>query len=181
MHDVIVIGAGPAGNMAALHLARAGKSVAVLDMREAIGDKLCTGIIGNECARLFPPKPEHIHSAARSVTIVSPSGVRRRIRRAKPHAYIVDRVAYVRSVADEARRQGADYTLGARVSDIRVGADDVQVTANRPNGAAPLRLQSRMAIVAAGFGTPLLRRAGVGAPPAECTDFRADARGRFAY
>ena len=59
--DVIVIGAGPCGNMAALELARRGVSVAVLDWRTRIGDKLCTGIIGKECAELFAPAAEHIH------------------------------------------------------------------------------------------------------------------------
>ena len=40
MHDVIVIGAGPAGNMAALRLADVGRDVVVLDWRSDVGDKL---------------------------------------------------------------------------------------------------------------------------------------------
>ena len=56
MYDVIIIGAGPCGNMAALELAERGISVAVLDRRTNIGDKLCTGIIGRECAELFPAR-----------------------------------------------------------------------------------------------------------------------------
>ena len=50
MHDVIVAGAGPAGNMAALRLAEAGRDVLVLDWRHNIGDKLCTGIIGGSAS-----------------------------------------------------------------------------------------------------------------------------------
>ena len=45
------MGAGPAGNMTALRLAELGHGVLVLDWRENLGDKLCTGIIGNECAQ----------------------------------------------------------------------------------------------------------------------------------
>ena len=51
MEDVIVIGAGPAGNNTALRLASLGYGVTVVDWRKRIGDKLCTGIVGAECAR----------------------------------------------------------------------------------------------------------------------------------
>ena len=112
MYDVIVIGAGPCGNMAALELAERGISVAVLDRRTNIGDKLCTGIIGRECAELFPAAPEHIHGEARSATIVSPGGRRYRIERKQTHAYIVNRVAYVNSVAERAQQAGTEYILG---------------------------------------------------------------------
>ena len=54
MYDVLIVGAGPAGNIAALELAGRGFSVAVLDYRERVGDKLCTGVIGVECAERFP-------------------------------------------------------------------------------------------------------------------------------
>ena len=48
MYDVIIVGAGPAGNITASKLASLGYRVAVLDQRHEIGDKLCTGIIGVE-------------------------------------------------------------------------------------------------------------------------------------
>ena len=40
LYDVIVIGAGPAGNFAAITMARKGLEVAVFDSREKIGNKL---------------------------------------------------------------------------------------------------------------------------------------------
>ena len=55
MHDVIIIGAGSAGNIAALRLSQMGHDVAVFDMRHDLGDKLCTGIIGRECFDRFKP------------------------------------------------------------------------------------------------------------------------------
>ena len=48
LQDVIVVGAGPAGNNAALSLASKGYGVTVMDSREIIGDKLCTGLVGEE-------------------------------------------------------------------------------------------------------------------------------------
>ena len=50
MDDVIVVGAGPAGNNTALLLAEQGYKVTVIDSRLEIGNKPCTGIIGQECA-----------------------------------------------------------------------------------------------------------------------------------
>ena len=46
--DVIVVGCGPAGAQAAKNISKNGKSVLVLDHREEIGNKLCTGIVGSE-------------------------------------------------------------------------------------------------------------------------------------
>ena len=159
MYDVIVIGAGPCGNMAALELAKRGISVAVLDWRANIGDKLCTGIIGRECAELFAPASEHIHGEARSATIVSPGGRRYRIERKETHAYIVNRVAYVNSVAERAQQAGAEYMLGTRVTDIRIADSHAEIRVRREDAERTYRC--RIVIVASGFGSPLLRMAGI--------------------
>ena len=160
MYDAIVIGAGPCGNMAAIQLASAGSSVAVLDWRANIGDKLCTGIIGKECADLFPPAPEHIHSKANSATIIAPSGKRYHIERPNTQAYIVNRVAYVNAVAERARQLGADYILNTRVSDIHITDSHAEITVGA--GEDKTTYTCRIVIIAAGFGSPLLRMVGLG-------------------
>ena len=142
--------------MAALKLAQRGVDVAVLDRRTKIGDKLCTGIIGRECVELVPPAPEHIHGEARSATIVSPMGRRYRIERSATQAYIVDRVAYVNSVADEAQEAGAEYILDARVTDIRMSDTRAEIVTHSGD-----IYQCQIVILASGFGTPLLRMAGL--------------------
>ena len=142
--------------MAALELAQRGVDVAVLDRRTRIGDKLCTGIIGRECAELVPPAPEHIHGEARSATVVSPMGRRYRIERSATQAYIVDRVAYVNSVAEEAQQAGAQYMLDARVTDIRISDTHAEIAAHSGDV-----YQCRIVILASGFGTSLLRIAGL--------------------
>ena len=55
LYDVIIIGAGPGGNISALRLASMGYKVVLLDWRKTVGDKLCTGIVGKECVEKFPP------------------------------------------------------------------------------------------------------------------------------
>ncbi|MCH7653862.1 MAG: NAD(P)/FAD-dependent oxidoreductase [Chloroflexi bacterium] len=160
MHDVIVMGAGPAGNMTALRLAELGHEVLVLDWRETLGDKLCTGIIGNECAAYFPPDDAHIYHEARSATIVSPKGRRLRVEKASAQALIVDRVAYVGSVADRAREAGAEFVLGARVTGVDISSDGVTVRTEASAGVRSHR--GKMAVVAGGFNSPLVRMTGLG-------------------
>jgi geranylgeranyl reductase family protein len=160
LHDVIVIGAGPAGNMTALKLAELGHRVLVLDWRENLGDKLCTGIIGNECAGYFPPDESHEYHEARSATIVSPMGRRLRVEKGSPQALIVDRVAYVGSVADRAKEAGAEFILGARVTAAQVSADGVTVRTEASGTSRSHR--GKMAVVAGGFSSPLVRMMGLG-------------------
>ncbi len=165
MFDAIIVGAGPCGNMAALELARRGLNVAVLDGRSKIGDKLCTGIIGKECADLWKPAPEHIYCEARSATVVSPYGRRYRIERPGAQAFIVDRVAYVTSVAEQAQQAGAEYILNSRVTDIRITNENAKITYRSCNKVAAYTC--RIVILASGFGSPLLRMVGINGSKSE--------------
>ena len=72
MEDVIVIGGGPAGNMAAIGLAELGHRVVVIDSRHCLGDKLCTGIIGKDCFDRFPPDEDDILGKTKKVFLKSP-------------------------------------------------------------------------------------------------------------
>ena len=71
--DVIVIGAGPAGNTAAKNLADSGIDTLVVDWRNIPGDKLCTGIIGLECSKVLPPDPNIIYREAEKTWNLGPS------------------------------------------------------------------------------------------------------------
>lgn len=153
MYDALIVGAGPAGNIAALELAKRGFHVAVLDYRERIGDKLCTGVIGMECAEKFPVPPELIYGRANSATIHSPSGHRFRVERPDTQALIVDRVGYVNSIAASAAGLGAEYHLGWRATDVSRSRTGVALTARRGDSVGTLR--GRILLIASGFGSGL--------------------------
>ena len=153
MYDAVIVGAGPAGNTAALELSRLGFSVVVLDYRERIGDKLCTGVIGMECYDRFPVPPELIYRRTNTASIYSPSGRMYRVERPDTQALIVDRVGYVNSMSAAAARNGAEYRLGWRVGDVFRSPQDISVTAHQ-NGTSEM-LHGRILIIASGFGSSL--------------------------
>ena len=153
MYDAVIVGAGPAGNTVALELSKLGFGVVVLDYRERIGDKLCTGVIGMECSDRFPVSPELIYRRTNTASVYSPGGRVYRVERPDTQALIVDRVGYVNSIAAAAARNGAEYRLGWRAGDIIRSAKDIGVTAHR-NGTSEA-LRGRILIIASGFGSPL--------------------------
>ena len=160
MYDVIVAGAGPAGNIAAHRLSKDGYKVAVLDWRESLGDKLCTGIVGRECVERYPPEEADIYREAQSATVIAPSGRHHTIVKDEPQAYIIDRVAFVASLARRALESGAHYRLGEKVVEIQRADGGVTVRTTSRTGVQ--RYDGRVVIIASGFASPLLRMVGLG-------------------
>ena len=75
---------------------------------------------------------------------------------ARPQACVIDRVAYVASFAERARDAGALYLLGERVH--RIVSQNQGVTVITGQGSR----QARAVVLATGFGSPLVRQAGLG-------------------
>ena len=158
MQDVIVVGAGPAGNNAALSLASQGYGVTVIDSRENIGDKLCTGLVGEECFRRYPIDPALVYREITAASVTAPSGEVVRFETPCPVARVVNRVAYVSSFADRAREVGAEYLLGHRVVKLEQHKDRVTVVTEGGS------VEARASVLATGFGSQLSRQLGLGEP-----------------
>lgn len=160
MRDVIVVGAGPAGNNTAFNLASRGYDVAVVDSRYRIGDKLCTGIVGRECVARFPIDPALVFRDARRAKVVLPRGEAVSFDRQDVQAHVVDRVSYVASFADKARNAGATYLLGHRATELV--PDRHGWTVQVANGSGPRTLKARALVLASGFGSDLTGQLGLG-------------------
>ena len=169
MDDVVVVGAGPAGNNAAFELASRGFGVSVIDGRVDIGDKLCTGIIGAECARRFPLDSALVYHEARSAKLVTPEQATLHFSTATPQAKIVDRVSYVASFAHRAEAAGATYHLGQRVLEISPEGSGVSIRTDQNH------FRARSVIIASGFGTHLSNYVGLGKVPDYVTAVQAEA------
>lgn len=159
MFDVIIAGAGPAGNIAAQKLSQKGYKVAVVDWRKNIGDKLCTGIVGRECVERYPPDKSDIYQYATSATVISPSGKIHKILNETPQAYIINRVSFVKSLARNAARSGASYMLGENIVGIQNSPHGISVHTSSPHGIR--QYNSQVIIIATGFASPLLRMVGL--------------------
>ena len=159
---MIVVGAGPAGNNTALSLASKGYNVTVIDSRENIGDKLCTGLVGEECFRRYPIEPSMVYREINSASVISPSSELVRFETPNPVARVVNRVSYVSSFAEKAKEAGAEYLLGNRVVSLHQDKDRVTVSIDGSNDSNTI--QARSLVLAAGFGSQLNRQLGLGEP-----------------
>ena len=159
MYDVIVVSAGSAGNNVAYRMASSGFSVAVVDWRQRIGDKLCTGIVGRECLQRFPIDRSLVFRDARSATVTAPGGETVDFVTEDVQAHVVDRVSYVASFAERAREAGAHYYLGCRVTEVSTTPHAVvQYTDEHEKRS----LEGRALVLASGFGSELTGQLGLG-------------------
>ncbi len=131
MRDVVVIGAGPAGLMAARELARRGHDVMVLEEHASIGVPAhCTGLLGMDAfAELDIPR-HTILSTASAARFVGPDGSSVLVDTDRVNAAIVDRARFDQALGDSSRAAGVDLRSNARVRTIAIDEDGVTVTAD---------------------------------------------------
>jgi digeranylgeranylglycerophospholipid reductase len=166
LYDVIIIGAGPAGSYAAGQLAGAGHSVLVLEQKSGVGEKICcAGIVGRDCIKQFPVSEEVILRRANSARLFSPPGRVVRVWREQTQAYILNRPAFDRLLAERAMIAGAEYILNARAETVVPGDDRVDVVVSHQGKNRDMQAQA--VVLATGFGSSLVRKLGTG----RSTDF----------
>lgn len=158
MYDVVISGAGVAGNYVACRLAALGYSTIVLEEHERVGEPVqCTGIVGVECFQRFPVFDGTVLGEVRSARLFSPSGSEMKLHRGSPQAYIIDRAAVDQALAQQAQERGAEYLLGHKVVDIAVGDDAVTITTQERR-----TFQAKAAVIATGCPSALPERLGMG-------------------
>jgi digeranylgeranylglycerophospholipid reductase len=120
-YDVLVIGGGPAGALAAKTAVEKGLSALIVEKRPAIGAPVrCAEGIGKEALQEFiDPDPRWISAEMTGAGIVAPDGFFMRLSSAMAGnkvGYILDRKVFDRELVWKASEAGADVAVKSRAS-----------------------------------------------------------------
>ena len=128
MRDVVVVGAGPAGSVAARALAERGHGVLVLEEHDAVGTPVhCTGLVGVEAFDEFDLPRDLILAETGSARFWSAAGQSVPVRSARLNAVVLDRLRLDQHLASRAERAGAEIVRGCRAEQISVSGDGVRL------------------------------------------------------
>jgi geranylgeranyl reductase family protein len=159
--DVIVVGGGPAGLIAARELAAAGRTVRVLEEHDVIGTPVhCTGVLGLDAFDELNLSRRAIIGAADAARFVAPNGTTVSIGVEHVRAAVVDRALFDRELAASAVAAGAAIETGVRVT--AVAQRDASVAVQTSGADAPVT--ARAAILACGASYRFNRALGLGVP-----------------
>ncbi|OPX78697.1 MAG: Digeranylgeranylglycerophospholipid reductase [Methanosaeta sp. PtaB.Bin039] len=129
--DVVVVGAGPAGSMAARHMAEKGLDVVMLEKRQEIGDpvRCAEGVSKTGLRSLTDPDPRWIAAEVRGARLHAPDGttmVMSEDRSGNEVGYVLERKIFDRGLAMQAALAGARVMVKTRALDLL----------RRPDGSA---------------------------------------------
>ena len=142
--EVVVIGAGPAGSLAARQLARKGLSVLLLEEHAEVGRPVhCAGLIGIEGLRNngIIPQPDVVLQRVRQSIFHAPSGTQLLLAKAEPHAFVLHRDRLDRQLAREAEVAGATLQLGTRVTQVHRKREEMLLRVENKGQTSELRTQ----------------------------------------
>lgn len=160
--DVVVVGAGPAGSIAACDLARAGARVAVIERAMPPRYKTCGGGVVHRALEMLPAPVDGVvervcHSATMSF---HETGLSFSVSRDVPLVTMTMRALFDNALLQSAREAGAAVFAGREVRSVETAPGRVRVVFEGGN------LTARFVIAADGALSPVARSAGWREPPA---------------
>ncbi|HET8578009.1 MAG TPA: NAD(P)/FAD-dependent oxidoreductase [Methylomirabilota bacterium] len=162
MRDVAVIGAGPAGLLAARRCAEAGLDVEVLEEHPLVGQPThCTGVISLETATLAKIPDDIILKRLSRARLIGPRGARCELHwhgQGSEEILVIDRGAFDRELAEQAVAAGALIETGCRVEALAITAHGVTL------GVGTGIVRARAVILACGVSYRFQRQLGLGLP-----------------
>jgi digeranylgeranylglycerophospholipid reductase len=164
--DILVIGAGPAGSIAAKHAAMEGASVIIIDKKSEIGTpKRCAEGVSKEGLKKLGIEPNErwVTKEASGIRMVSPNGTAVNLTEDKvklPEAgYVLERKVFDKYMAMDAGRAGAKIMVKTLATGMRREEDQVVVTAE--NMGHEFEIKAKIVIAADGPESRVGRWAGL--------------------
>jgi len=155
-YDVAVIGAGPAGVMAAWTAAKQGAHTVLLEREGSAGRKPCAEGVLSEALDDAQVSPQREFAAHRITgAYLYPPDEKKRVR-VGSDGFILDKPAFLTTLAARAGTAGAEVAYGSRVD--RVSREDGFVVAEGVRNAQPFSLRARVVIGCDGAGSILARQ-----------------------
>jgi geranylgeranyl reductase family protein len=121
-YEVVVVGAGPAGCLAAKYAAKNGAKTLIIEEHASIGSPVqCTGLLSVNAVRECEIVPDSRFHPITGAFVYAPDGRRICISGGETKAYVVDRRLFDRALAQDAVREGAEILMRTRAvgMDIR--------------------------------------------------------------
>ncbi len=164
-YDVIVVGAGPGGSIAARTAAESGLSVLLLEKRQEIGSPVrCAEGVGHEqLAAFIEPDRRWIAAEIRRAEITSiAGGMTNRLKAEGGLGYVLERRIFDRRLAEQAAQAGADVRVKTSVTGLLRENGAVRgVKIQAGSGSSDLEIGARVVIAADGIEAQTGRRAGL--------------------
>jgi digeranylgeranylglycerophospholipid reductase len=156
--DVVVVGAGPAGSLAARQLARKGLSVQFLEEHSQVGRPVhCAGLIGIEGLAnngVIPHTGVVLQRVRRSI-FHAPSGAQLILDKGEPHAFVLHRDRLDQQIAKEAEAAGATLQLETRV--IHVNRERTGMRLDITENGKKRELHTTFVVNAEGINAQLMK------------------------
>ncbi len=163
-YDVIIVGAGPAGSMAAREAAKAGAEVLVIERRKEIGAPVrCgEGIGGHWIAELGMEMSEKAVSAhINGARVIAPNMKDSiKVKTAETKGVVVDRKVFDKDLAFEAGRAGAEIMIKSEVVSVKKDMGKVAGVVVESDGRKT-EYQSKVLIACDGGESTVARMAGI--------------------
>ena len=159
MHDVVIIGGGPAGLFAGSRLAAAGFRTALLEEHASVGEPVhCTGVLAEGAFDEFNLSRRSLLNRLTTARFRSPAGREVIYSGDRVEAVVIDRRAFDQDLLDQATSAGVVIERGARVTSVQV--DGAGITVKTP----AREYRARAGILACGANYSLHRQVGFGMP-----------------
>ena len=164
-YDILVIGGGPAGALAAKTAAKAGNSVCLIEKRPAIGTPVrCAEGIGKDLLKEYvKPDPRWISADIERARIIAPNGTTISLEQDKAGnevGYVLDRKIFDRELVWQAAEAGADVFVKTRAT-APIMENGAVRGANVISIGTPAEIRAEVVIAADGVEARFARRAGL--------------------